>query len=126
MRNVTVYNGLRLHQRIIFMVMLVLLQFYSFGSDFFPDELVTSSIEVVEQEIPEVYLDFDDNASLRTVRQEQCQIRALEVDLISSLFNITDLHELIHWLEWRQSSDRPLFYNLHKVSSLEWFCTYII
>lgn len=126
MQNVTVNNRLALHQRIIFLVMLVLLQFYSFGSDFFPDQIATSPIEIVERESPEVYLDFDDNASLRTLRQEQCQLRALEFDLISSLFNITDLHELIQWLEWRQSADRPLRYNLHNASSLVWFCTYII
>ena len=106
MLNVTVNNRFGLHQRIMLMIMLVLLQFYSIGSDFL--------------------LDFDDNASLRTVRQEQVQIRALEIDLIWDLFTILDLHELIHSLELRQCAKLPLFYNLHKAQNFVWFCSYLI
>ena len=102
MLNVTVNNRFGLHQRIMLMIMLVLLQFYSIGSDFFPENITTTSMEMVDQEAPDVLLDFDDNASLRTVRQEQVQIRALEIDLIWDLFTILDLHELIHSLELRQ------------------------
>ena len=75
---------------------------------------------------PDVLLDFDDNASLRTVRQEQVQIRALEIDLIWDLFTILDLHELIHSLELRQCAKLPLFYNLHKAQNFVWFCSYLI
>ena len=71
MLNVTVNNRFGLHQRIMLMIMLVLLQFYSIGSDFFPEDIITTSMEMVDQEAPDVLLDFDDNASLRTVRQEQ-------------------------------------------------------
>lgn len=102
MLNVTVNNRFGLHQRIMLMIMLVLLQFYSIGSDFFPENITTTSMEMVDKEAPDVLLDFDDNASLRTVRQEQVQIRALEIDLIWDLFTILDLHELIHSLELRQ------------------------
>ena len=114
MLNVTVNNRFGLHQRIMLMIMLVLLQFYSIGSDFFPEDIITTSMEMVDQEAPDVLLDFDDNASLRTVRQEQVQIRALEIDLIWDLFTILDLHELIHSLELRQCAKLPLFYNLHR------------
>ena len=112
MLNVTVNNRFGLHQRIMLMIMLVLLQFYSIGSDFFPENITTTSMEMVDKEAPDVLLDFDDNASLRTVRQEQVQIRALEIDLIWDLFTILDLHELIHSLELRQCAKLPLFYNL--------------
>lgn len=108
------------------MIMLVLLQFYSIGSDFFPEDIITTSMEMVDQEAPDVLLDFDDNASLRTVRQGQVQIRALEIDLIWDLFTILDLHELIHSLELRQCAKLPLFYNLHKAQNFVWFCSYLI
>ena len=107
MLNVTVNNRFGFHQRIMLMIMLVLLQFYSIGSDFFPENITTTSMEIVDKEAPDVLLDFDDNASLRTVRQEQVQIRALEIDLIWDLFTILDLHELIHSLELRQCAKRP-------------------
>ena len=97
MLNVTVNNRFGFHQRIMLMIMLVLLQFYSIGSDFFPENITTTSMEIVDKEAPDVLLDFDDNASLRTVRQEQVQIRALEIDLIWDLFTILDLHEFIPW-----------------------------
>ena len=113
MLNVTVNNRFGLHQRIMLMIMLVLLQFYSIGSDFFPENITTTSMEMVDKEAPDVLLDFDDNASLRTVRQEQVQIRALEIDLI--------------WdLELRQCAKLPLFYNLHKAQNFVWFCSYLI
>lgn len=124
--NVTVNNRFGLHQRIMLMIMLVLLQFYSIGSDFFPENITTTSMEMVDKEAPDVLLDFDDNASLRTVRQEQVQIRALEIDLIWDLFTILDLHELIHSLELRQCAKLPLFYNLHKAQNFVWFCSYLI
>ena len=63
MLNVTVNNRFGLHQRIMLMIMLVLLQFYSIGSDFFPEDIITTSMEMVDQEAPDVLLDFDDNAS---------------------------------------------------------------
>lgn len=126
MLSVTVNMDFRFHQRIMLVIMLVLLQFYSFGSDFFPDDFATSSIERVERETPDIILDFDDNASLRTVRQEQLQIRALEIDLISDLFTSIDLHELIHSLELQQCAALPLFYNLHKAQNFVWFCSYLI
>ena len=119
MLNVTVNNRFGLHQRIMLMIMLVLLQFY-------PEDIITTSMEMVDQEAPDVLLDFDDNASLRTVRQEQVQIRALEIDLIWDLFTILDLHELIHSLELRQCAKLPLFYNLHKAQNFVWFCSYLI
>ena len=110
MLNVTVNNRFGLHQRIMLMIMLVLLQFYSIGSDFFPENITTTSMEIVDKEAPDVLLDFDDNASLRTVRQEQVQIRALEIDL----------------MELRQCAKLPLFYNLHKAQNFVWFCSYLI
>ena len=119
-------NRVRFHQRVLIMVMLVLLQFYSFGSDFFPDELTTSYTEMIEQENPEVSLDFDDNASLRTMRQEQAQIRAYCFDLIADLFTVNDLHDLIHSLEFRQCASFPLFYHLQKAQNFVWFCTFLI
>lgn len=69
MLNVTVNNRFGFHQRIMLMIMLVLLQFYSIGSDFFPENITTTSMEIVDKEAPDVLLDFDDNASLRTVRR---------------------------------------------------------
>ncbi|WP_297904976.1 hypothetical protein [uncultured Parabacteroides sp.] len=126
MRSATLDTGFGLHQRIILMIMLVLLQFYSIGSDFFPENIAIVSMEMVDREEPDVLLDFDDNASLRTVRQEQAQIKALKVDLISGLFTIIDLHELIHSLELRQCAKLPLFYNLHKAQNFVWFCSYLI
>ena len=126
MLNVTVNNRFGFHQRIMLMIMLVLLQFYSIGSDFFPENITTTSMEIVDKEAPDVLLDFDDNSSLRTVRQEQVQIRALEIDLIWDLFTILDLHELIHSLELRQCAKLPLFYNLHKAQNFVWCCSYLI
>ena len=66
MLNVTVNNRFGFHQRIMLMIMLVLLQFYSIGSDFFPENITTTSMEIVDKEAPDVLLDFDDNASLRS------------------------------------------------------------
>ena len=100
MLNVTVNNRFGFHQRIMLMIMLVLLQFYSIGSDFFPENITTTSMEM--------------------------QIRALEIDLIWDLFTILDLHELIHSLELRQCAKLPLFYNLHKAQNFVWFCSYLI
>ena len=60
MLNVTVNNRFGLHQRIMLMIMLVLLQFYSIGSDFFPENITTTSMEIVDKEAPDVLLDFDD------------------------------------------------------------------
>ena len=63
MLNVTVNNRFGFHQRIMLMIMLVLLQFYSIGSDFFPENITTTSMEIVDKEAPDVLLDFDDNAN---------------------------------------------------------------
>ena len=101
MLNVTVNNRFGLHQRIMLMIMLVLLQFYSIGSDFFPENITTTSMEMVDQEAPDVLLIWD-------------------------LFTILDLHELIHSLELRQCAKLPLFYNLHKAQNFVWFCSYLI
>ena len=124
MLNVTVNNrfGFHQHMRADEAVRIK----YSIGSDFFPENITTTSMEIVDKEAPDVLLDFDDNASLRTVRQEQVQIRALEIDLIWDLFTILDLHELIHSLELRQCAKLPLFYNLHKAQNFVWFCSYLI
>lgn len=65
-----VNKNIQFYQRVILMIMLVFMLFYSVGSDFFLEGFPSSSIEVVENEVHDV-LDFDDNASLRTVRQEQ-------------------------------------------------------
>lgn len=126
MRKRTVYNKVGLHQRVILLVMLVLVQFYSFGSDFFPDEMTTSSTEMIDQGNPDVSLDFDDNVSLRTVRQEQMQIKALGFDLIADLFTVNDLHDLMHTLEFRQCATIPFYYHLHKAQNFVWFCTFLI
>ena len=65
----TVDKKIKFYQRVILMIMLVFMPFYSVGSDFFLEGFPSSSIEVVENGVHDV-LDFDDNASLRTVRQE--------------------------------------------------------
>ena len=54
MLNVTVNNRFGFHQRIMLMIMLVLLQFYSIGSDFFPENITTTSMEIVDKEAPDV------------------------------------------------------------------------
>ena len=126
MLKVTVYSKVGFHQRVIMMIMLVLLQFYSFGSDFFQDEITTSLTEMIEQEDPEVSLDFDDNASLRTVRQEQMQIRMFASDLMADLCTANGLHDLIHFLEFRQCAAIPHYYHLHKAQNFVWFCTLLI
>ena len=58
MLNVTVNNRFGFHQRIMLMIMLVLLQFYSIGSDFFPENITTTSMEIVDKEAPDVLLDL--------------------------------------------------------------------
>ena len=63
MLNVTVNNRFGLHQRIMLMIMLVLLQFYSIGSDFFPENITTTSMEIVDKEAPDVLLDFANGTS---------------------------------------------------------------
>lgn len=113
-------------RRALLGVMLVLLQFYSFGSDFFPESMGAPRMELVDAEVPEVGLDFDDNASLRTVRQEQVKLCAWASDLIADLLNVIDLHERIHTLEWRQCASLPLYYNLHKAETFIWFCVFRI
>lgn len=126
MLKVTVYSKVGFHQRVIMMIMLVLLQFYSFGSDFFQDEITTSLTEMIDQEDPEISLDFDDNASLRTVRQEQMQIRMFASDLMADLCPVNGLHDLIHFLEFRQCAAFPHYYHLHKAQNFVWFCTFLI
>ena len=73
MLNVTVNNRFGLHQRIMLMIMLVLLQFYSIGSDFFPEDIITTSMEMVDQEAPDVLLDFDDNAPCERYVRSKCK-----------------------------------------------------
>lgn len=60
----TVDKKIKFYQRVILMIMLVFMPFYSVGSDFFLEGFPSSSIEVVENGVHDV-LDFDDNASLR-------------------------------------------------------------
>ena len=108
------------------MIMLVFMPFYSVGSDFFSSEgFPSSSIEVVENGVHDV-LDFDDNASLRTVRQEQIQIQQFVADFIADWLTIINVHELIHSLELQQCAFLPIFYQLHKTQSFVWFCSYLI
>ena len=61
-----------------------------------------------------MYFDFDDNASLRTVRQEQIQIQQFVADFIADWLTIINVHELIHSLELQQCAFLPIFYQLHK------------
>ena len=125
MLTTTANTSFSFSQRIIFVIMLVVLQFYYIGSDFFPDSFVASPVELIDMEMPEV-LDFDDHASLRTLRQEQIHIRLFAGDFMIERLEIIDLHDLIHLLELRQSTLLPLFYNLHKAEIFVWFCTYLI
>ena len=115
----TVDKKIKFYQRVILMIMLVFMPFYSVGSDFFLEGFPSSSIEVVENGVHDV-LDFDDNASLRTVRQEQIQIQQFVAD------SIINVHELIHSLELQQCAFLPIFYQLHKTQSFVWFCSYLI
>ena len=71
-------------------------------------------------------LDFDDNASLRTVRQEQIQIQQFVADFIADWLTIINVHELIHSLELQQCAFLTIFYQLHKTQSFVWFCSYLI
>lgn len=114
------------YQRLILLVMLVFMPLYSVGSDFFLEGFSNPSIEVIENDIHDV-LDFDDNASLRTVRQEQIQIQLFVADFIAGwLATILDVHELIHALELEQCAFLSIFYQLHKTQSFIWFCAYLI
>ena len=61
----TVDKKIKFYQRVILMIMLVFMPFYSVGRDFFLEGFPSSSIEVVENGVHDV-LDFDDNDSLRT------------------------------------------------------------
>ena len=117
-----VNKNIQFYQRVILMIMLVFMLFYSVGSDFFLEGFPSSSIEVVENEVHDV-LDFDDNASLRTVRQEQIQIQLFVADFIADWLTIINVHELIHSLELQQCAFLPIFYQLHKTQSFVWFCS---
>ena len=121
----TVDKKIKFYQRVILMIMLVFMPFYSVGSDFFLEGFPSSSIEVVENGVHDV-LDFDDNASLRTVRQEQIQIQQFVADFIADWLTIINVHELIHSLELQQCAFLPIFYQLHKTQSFVWFCSYPI
>ena len=121
----TVDKKIKFYQRVILMIMLVFMPFYSVGSDFFLEGFPSSSIEVVENGVHDV-LDFDDNASLRTVRQEQIQIQQFVADFIADWLTIINVHELIHSLELQQCAFLPIFYQLHKTQSFVWFCSYLI
>ncbi|CAK7077221.1 MAG: hypothetical protein PARBA_03180 [Parabacteroides sp.] len=115
----------KVHQRITLVILLVLLQFYSFGSDFFPEPLRQTTAISINQNSPEV-LDFDDHATIRTVRQEDIQLQAFEIDLISDWFTCMDIHGLIQSLELRICSSLPLFHNLHKADNFIWFSTFLL
>ena len=121
----TVDKKIKFYQRVILMIMLVFMPFYSVGSDFFLEGFPSSSIEVVENGVHDV-LDFDDNASLRTVRQEQIQIQQFVADFIADWLTIINVHELIHSLELQQCAFLPIFYQLHKTQSFVWFRSYPI
>lgn len=121
----TVDKKIKFYQRVILMIMLVFMPFYSVGSDFFLEGFPSSSIEVVENGVHDV-LDFDDNASLRTVLQEQIQIQQFVADFIADWLTIINVHELIHSLELQQCAFLPIFYQLHKTQSFVWFCSYLI
>ena len=54
----TVDKKIKFYQRVILMIMLVFMPFYSVGSDFFLEGFPSSSIEVVENGVHDV-LDFD-------------------------------------------------------------------
>ena len=67
----------KFYQRVILMIMLVFYAvLFSLAAISFLEGFPSSSIEVVENGVHDV-LDFDDNASLRTVRQEQIQSNSL-------------------------------------------------
>ena len=121
----TVDNKITFYPRVILMSVLGFLPFSSGGSDFFLEGFPSSSIEVVENEVHDV-LDFDDNASLRTVRQEQIQIQLFVADFIADWLTIINVHELIHSVELQQCTFLPIFYQLHKTQSFVWFCSYLI
>lgn len=105
--------------------MLVFTPFYSVGSDFFLEGFPSSSVVTIENEVHDV-IDFDDNASLRTVRQEQIQIQQFVEDTIADWLTILNIHELIHTLGLQQCGFLPIFYQLHKTHSFVWFCAYLI
>lgn len=97
---------------------------YSVGSDFFLESFPNASIEIVENEELDM-LDFDDHASLRTVRQEQVNLQQVVLDLVVDRITIINVHELIHALSLQQSTILPIFYQLNKTQSFVWFCSYL-
>lgn len=121
----TANNKVKFYQRVILMLMLVLMPLYCVGSDLFLESFPGTPIVAVENEVPEV-LDFDENASLRTVRQEQIKIQQFIVDIINDWPIIKSVHELIHSLELQQCAFLPNFYQLRKNQGFVWFCSYLI
>lgn len=113
------------YQRVILILMLVIVPIYSVGSDFFLEGFSNASIEIIENEELDVP-DFDDHASLRTVRQEQVNIQEVESELSAGRITIINVHELIHSLSLQQSTILPIFYQLYKTQSFVWFCSYLI
>ena len=119
------YKDIKFYQRVILIIMLVFMPIYSVGSDFFLESFPKASIEIIENGELDM-LDFDDHASLRTVRQEQVSIQQMVLDLITDKFSIINVHELIHSLELQQCTVLPIFYRLDKTLSFIWFCSYLI
>lgn len=112
------------YQRVILIIMLVFMPIYSVGSDFFLEGFSNASIEIVENEEVDV-LDFDDHASLRTVRQEQVNIQQVVLELVVDRITIINVHELIHSLNLQLSTTYPIFNQLYKTQSFIWFCSYL-
>ncbi|MBE6300620.1 MAG: hypothetical protein E7085_02025 [Parabacteroides distasonis] len=115
---------IKFYQRVILMIMLVFMPVYSVGSDFFLEGFPNAPIEIIENGELDM-LDFDDHASLRTVRQEQVSFQQVVLDLIVDKISIINVHELIHALELQQCTILPIFYQLDKTLSFIWFCSYL-
>ncbi len=112
--------------RYLWVVMLALLQFYAFGSDFIPERLTMSVVEMVEPEAMECVLDYDADAASRKARQESPDIRAWVTDVIPALLPVADGRApmLFRLPAWRDASlacipfyDTPLFVRV---------CSYLI
>ena len=80
---------IKFYQRVILMIMLVFMPVYSVGSDFFLEGFPNAPIEIIENGELDM-LDFDDHASLRTVRQEQVSFQQVVLDLIVDKISIID------------------------------------
>ena len=97
-----------------------------FGSDFIPERLTMSVVEMVEPEAMECVLDYDADAASRKARQESPDIRAWATDMIPALLPVADGRApmLFRLPAWRDASlacipfyDTPLFVRV---------CSYLI